>query len=74
MSLTLTLMIFLVAMVRLNASSYIETLRRSQGLGLNVGLDGVYFSKTLILLLYESNPNPYDFSSGYGETLCSRLY
>ena len=74
MSLTLTLMIFLAAMVRNNASDYIETLRRSQGLGLNIGLYGVYFSKTLILLLYESNPNPYDISSGYGETLCSRLY
>ena len=60
-------MILLVAMVRVNASDYIETLRRSQRLGLNLGLDGVYFRKTLILLLYKSNPNPYDFSSGFGE-------
>ena len=34
----------------------------------------VYFGKASIVLLYESNPNPYDISSGYGETLCIKLY
>ena len=34
----------------------------------------VYFSKALIELLYESNPNPYDIYSGYGDTLCIRLH
>ena len=53
-------MIFLVAMVKLSALDYIETLRRSQGLGLNIGLHMVQFSKALIELLHESNPNPYD--------------
>ena len=68
-------MIFQVALVSLDALAYIETKWRSQGLGLNRGLDVVYFSKASIVLLYESypNPNPYDFSSGYGETLCIRL-
>ena len=61
-------MIFLAAMVRLFALDYIETLRRSWGLGLHIGLDVVDFSKALILLSYESNPNPYDISSDYGET------
>ena len=61
-------MIFQVAMVTLNALEYIETLWRSQGLGLNIGLDVVHFSKALTVPLYESNPNPYDISSGYGET------
>ena len=65
-------MIFLVAMVRLYALDLIETLLRSQGLGLNIGLDVVHFSKALILPLYESNPNPCDISSGYGETHCIR--
>ena len=67
-------MICLVAMVRLNALEYIETLWRSQGLGLNLGLNGVSISKALILLLYDPNPNPYDISSGYGETQCIGLY
>ena len=34
----------------------------------------VYFSKALIVLLYESYPNPYDIYSGYGDTLCIRLH
>ena len=41
---------------------------------MNIGLDVVDFSKALILLSYESNPNPYDISSDYGETQCIRLY
>ena len=51
-------MIFLVALPRLEDN--IETLQRSQGLGLNIGLHMVQFSKALIELLHESNPNPYD--------------
>ena len=51
-------MIFLVALARLEDN--IETLQRSQGLGLNIGLHMVQFSKALIELLHESNPNPYD--------------
>ena len=51
-------MIFLVALARLEYN--IETLQRSQGLGLNIGLHMVQFSKALIELLHESNPNPYD--------------
>ena len=49
-------MIFLVALARLEDN--IETLQRSQGLGLNIGLDMVPFSKASIELLHESNPNP----------------
>ena len=51
-------MIFLVALARLEDN--IETLQRSQGLGLNIGLDTVPFSKASIELLHVSNPNPYD--------------
>ena len=51
-------MIFLVALARLEDN--IETLQRSQGLGLNIGLHMVQFSKALTELLHESNPNPYD--------------
>ena len=51
-------MIFLVALARLEDN--IETLQRSQGLGLNIGLHMVQCSKALIELLHESNPNPYD--------------
>ena len=51
-------MIFLVALARLEDN--IETLQISQGLGLNIGLDMVPFSKASIELLHESNPNPYD--------------
>ncbi len=63
-------MIFLVTMEKLFALDYIETLRISQGLGLNLGLEEVYFKKASSILSCESNPNPYDFSSGLDVTRC----
>ena len=37
-------------------------------------LEEVHFSKALIVLSCETNPNPYDFSSVFGDSLCINLY
>ena len=36
-------------------------------------LEEVHFSKASIILSCESNPNPYDFSSGSDDTRCMSL-